>query len=132
MVLVGVRAPCCLRGAERDREPFHNLIVATHTSQLMVYKETTLLWAARAHVLPIALSVATFGCVRCWWGGHFQAAEDVRGVAVEGGVCGKLMVMTPLVCALVSLCLLSAAMLLSLTLDSRLTVCVGVSPRGPS
>lgn len=46
---------------ERDRDPFHNLIVATHTSQLMVYKETTLLWAARAHVLPIALSVATFG-----------------------------------------------------------------------
>ena len=65
LVSVGayVRVQCLFAGADRDREPFHNAIIATHTAQLMVYKETTLVWSARHHVQPIALAVAQFGCV---------------------------------------------------------------------
>jgi hypothetical protein len=53
----------CAAGPERDRDPFHNVIIASHTAQLLVYRETTLLWSARNHMQPVALAVAQFGCV---------------------------------------------------------------------
>lgn len=38
-----------------------NIIVASHTEQLMVYRDTSLIWAARAVLQPVDFCVATFG-----------------------------------------------------------------------
>lgn len=46
-----------------DADVCHNLMIASHTANLNVYKETTLIWAARNHMQPIAMDVGKFGCV---------------------------------------------------------------------
>ncbi len=51
-----------MRGDEDVGGSNENLIVATHTGQLMIYKDTQLIWAARVSSLPpVAVRVAQFG-----------------------------------------------------------------------
>lgn len=43
-----------------DAPPTHNLLLATHTGQLMIYRETQLIWCARlSDMVPVQLSVET-------------------------------------------------------------------------
>lgn len=44
-----------------DADVFHNFVIASHTANLNIYKESSLIWAARNHMQPIAIEVARFG-----------------------------------------------------------------------
>jgi cell division protein FtsW (lipid II flippase) len=39
----------------------HNLIIATHMSSMLVYKDMQLLWASKMNTFPVAVRVARFG-----------------------------------------------------------------------
>eukprot|EP01029_Cantina_marsupialis_P027768 TRINITY_DN7737_c0_g1_i1.p1 TRINITY_DN7737_c0_g1~~TRINITY_DN7737_c0_g1_i1.p1 ORF type:complete len:875 (+),score=267.96 TRINITY_DN7737_c0_g1_i1:112-2736(+) len=39
----------------------HNLIVGAHTGQLMIYRDTKLIWAAKAANVPVVIDTASFG-----------------------------------------------------------------------
>jgi Bardet-Biedl syndrome 9 protein len=48
-------------GASSDADVAgHNLLLASHTGQLFVYREDTLLWAARLPFVPVAVAVGRF------------------------------------------------------------------------
>lgn len=48
-----------------DTPPMHNLIIATHSGHLMIYREMQLIWSARLQgIVPIQMCVETLGGVR--------------------------------------------------------------------
>jgi Bardet-Biedl syndrome 9 protein len=47
-----------------DEGKRQHLLVATHTGRLLVYGDTTLLWAAKLGYAPVAVAVANFGGIR--------------------------------------------------------------------
>ncbi len=55
-----------------------NLLVATHTRALLVYRASALCWAARAELQPVALAVAELPGLR----GALVALEDTGRLAV--------------------------------------------------
>lgn len=57
----------------------HNLILATHTKNLLVYRDVTLLWAAKCEMVPIAVRVAEFGGIQ----GMLVLLDDAGHVAIN-------------------------------------------------
>ena len=50
-------------GAKAPGGP-ENLLVATHTRNMLVYRGSTLVWAARADTQPVAITIADIGSMR--------------------------------------------------------------------
>ena len=50
--------------SEEEHQQRQHLLVATHTGRLLVYGDTSLLWAAKLGYAPVAVAVASFGGVK--------------------------------------------------------------------
>jgi hypothetical protein len=60
-VLIGIASWHVFACGCADVDVFHNFVIASHTANLNIYKESSLIWAARNHMQPIAIEVARFG-----------------------------------------------------------------------
>lgn len=56
-----------------------NLLVATHTKALLVYRGNTLAWSARTEIQPVAVKVGSLQCRRCEAAGN-QRLRDLCSV----------------------------------------------------
>jgi hypothetical protein len=70
---------CTYPRPRADAGALDALLIGTHASHLVVMKEMTLAWAARAMSPPIALAVAKFGA----YAGMICSLDATGGLAVQ-------------------------------------------------
>jgi len=75
--------PACFtlyrNAAEDSGGPTHNVIVASSTGAMHLYRDTQLIWAAKGDVLPVSLSVGTFGGLK----GLVVSLDDTGSLALS-------------------------------------------------